>query len=53
MATTFTMPELPGITFTAERGGLDPDGELNPSWIQITGTDGEGQIVSSIGFSGP
>ncbi|MBE5440206.1 hypothetical protein [Mycobacteroides abscessus] len=53
MATTFTMPELPGITFTAERGGLDPDGELNPSWIQITGTDSEGQIVSSIGFSGP
>ncbi|SHY97180.1 Uncharacterised protein [Mycobacteroides abscessus subsp. abscessus] len=53
MATTFTMPELPGITFTVERGGLDPDGELNPSWIQITGTDGEGQIVSSIGFSGP
>ncbi|KAJ9601851.1 hypothetical protein H2200_013668, partial [Cladophialophora chaetospira] len=51
--TTFTMPELPGITFTAERGGLDPDGKLNPSWIQITGTDSEGQMVSSIGFSGP
>ncbi|SIB73276.1 Uncharacterised protein [Mycobacteroides abscessus subsp. bolletii] len=53
MATTFTMSELPGITFTAERGGLDPDGKLNPSWIQITGTDSEGAVVSSIGFSGP
>lgn len=53
MATTFTMSELPGITFTAERGGLDPDGKLNPSWIQITGTGSEGAVVSSIGFSGP
>lgn len=52
--TTFTMPELPGITFTAERGGLDPDGKLNPSWIQITGTnDADGQMVSCIGFAGP
>lgn len=58
MATTFTMPELPGITFTVERGGLDPDGKLNPSWIQITGAresenDEAPQVVSSIGFAGP
>lgn len=53
--TTFTMPELPGITFTAERGGLDPDGKINPpNWIQITGTnDADGQMVSCIGFAGP
>ncbi|SLJ39768.1 Uncharacterised protein [Mycobacteroides abscessus subsp. abscessus] len=51
--TTFTMPELPGITFTVERGGLDPDGKTNPSWIQITGADEEGQMVSCIGFAGP
>ncbi|SKK35798.1 hypothetical protein [Mycobacteroides abscessus] len=51
--TTFAMPELPDITFTVERGGLDPDGKLNPSWIQITGTDSNEKIVSSVGFSGP
>lgn len=53
MATTFTMPELPGITFTAERGGLDPDGKLNPSWIQVTGTDQDEKMVCSVGFAGP
>ncbi|GLE57861.1 MULTISPECIES: hypothetical protein [Mycobacteriaceae] len=58
MATTFTMPELPGITFTVERGGLDPDGKPNPSWMQITGTRDaenaeEAQVVSRIGFAGP
>ncbi|WP_176138352.1 hypothetical protein [Mycobacterium sp. D16Q16] len=53
MTTTFTMPELPGITFTAERGGLDPDGKLNPSWIQITGADQDGKLVCSVGFAGP
>ncbi|WP_165614627.1 hypothetical protein [Mycobacteroides chelonae] len=52
--TTFTMPELPGITFTVMRGGLDADGKTNPpNWIQITGTDSEGAIVSCIGFAGP
>lgn len=53
MTTTFTMPELPGITFTAERGGLDPDGKLNASWIQITGADQDGKLVCSVGFAGP
>lgn len=52
-STTFTMPELPGITFAVVRGGLDIDGKLNPSWIQITGTDNEGAMVSRIGFAGP
>ncbi len=52
--TTFTMPELPGITFTVVRGGLDSDGQTNPpNWIQITGTDGDGAIVSCVGFAGP
>lgn len=53
MATTFTRPELPGITFMVERGGLDPDGKLNPTWIQITGTDENEHMVSRIGFAGP
>lgn len=51
---TFTMPELPGITFAVVRGGLDIDGKTNPpNWIQITGTDSDGAIVSRIGFAGP
>lgn len=51
--TTFTMPELPGITFTVERGGLDSDGKPIPNWIQITGTDKNGNMVSCMGFAGP
>lgn len=53
-STTFTMPELPGITFAVVRGGLDIGGKTNPpNWIQITGTDSEGAMVSRIGFAGP
>jgi hypothetical protein len=51
--TTFTMPELPGITFTVERGGLDSDGKPNPTCIQITGADQDGKMVCSVGFAGP
>lgn len=52
--TTFTMPELPGITFTVVRGGLDADGKTNSTnWIQIAGTDQQGTMVSCIGFAGP
>ncbi|WP_052534467.1 hypothetical protein [Mycobacteroides abscessus] len=53
-STTFTMPELPGITFAVIRGGLDHEGKTNPAnWIEITGTDDGGNMVSRVGFAGP
>ncbi|SKZ05267.1 Uncharacterised protein [Mycobacteroides abscessus subsp. bolletii] len=52
--TTFTMPELPGITFTVVRGGLNDEGKTNPAnWIEITGTDDDGNMVFRAGFAGP
>lgn len=52
--TTFTMPELPGITFTVIRGGLNDEGKTNPAnWIAITGTDDDGNMVFRAGFAGP
>ncbi|WP_457213972.1 hypothetical protein [Mycobacteroides abscessus] len=52
--TTFTMPELPGITFTVVRGGLNDEGKTNPAnWIAITGTDDDGNMVFRAGFAGP
>ncbi|SHX09987.1 hypothetical protein [Mycobacteroides abscessus] len=52
--TTFTMPELPGITFTVVRGGLGDEGKTNPAnWIAITGTDDDGNMVFRAGFAGP
>lgn len=52
--TTFTMPELPGITFTVVRGGLNDEGKTNPAnWIAITGADDDGNMVFRAGFAGP
>lgn len=52
--TTFTMPELPGITFTVIRGGLNDEGKTNPAnWIAITGADDDGNMVFRAGFAGP
>ncbi|MFT9573625.1 hypothetical protein [Mycobacteroides abscessus] len=52
--TTFTMPELPGITFAVIRGGLNDEGKTNPAnWIAITGTDDDGNMVFRAGFAGP
>ncbi|SHV34471.1 Uncharacterised protein [Mycobacteroides abscessus subsp. abscessus] len=48
------MPELPGITFTVIRGGLNDEGKTNPAnWIEITGTDDDGNMVFRAGFAGP
>lgn len=52
--TTFTMPELPGITFTVVRGGLNDEGKTNAAnWIAITGADDDGNMVFRAGFAGP
>lgn len=52
--TTFTIPELPGITFEVVRGGVNEEGKLNPqNWIHITGRDTDENLVSSVGFVGP
>lgn len=54
MATTFSMPELPGITFTVVRGGLNDEGKTNPAnLIEITATDEAGNMVTRAGFAGP
>lgn len=50
--TTFTMDDLPGITFTVERG-TGGNAELPSNWIHITGTTADGKVVCSIGFAGP
>lgn len=48
------MPELPGITFTVVRGGLNDEGKTNPAnWIAITGADDDGSMVFRAGFAGP
>lgn len=44
MSTTFIVPGLDGITFTATYDGQD-------SWLRIDGHNTEGQQVSGSGFS--
>ena len=52
--TIFTMPELPGVEFRVERGGLGPNGEqFGTSWIQITAFDENENVLSNVGFLGP
>lgn len=57
-AVTFTLPELPDVTFTVERGSGGQAG-LPSNWVGITGTrpnpdpDGAPIVVCQAGFAGP
>lgn len=53
MATTFTLDELPGITFTAKRGADEDTPEVPSNWLSITGIDTAGVVVAQVGFAGP
>ena len=60
--TTFTLPELPDVTFTVTRGSGGDSG-LPANWIRVVGTqpgeptedkpDPDPVVVSEVGFAGP
>ncbi|HEY9315775.1 hypothetical protein [Williamsia sp.] len=59
---TFTLGELPGVTFTATRGGEEPpppvEGEMPPeptpaAWLTLEARTVGGDIVMSGGMLGP
>lgn len=54
METTFTLPDLPNVTFTVQRGADEDTPEVPSNWLSITGTDNTtGTVVTQVGFAGP
>lgn len=54
MPTTFTLPELPNVTFTVKRGADEDTPEVPTNWLTIVGTDNTtGEVVLDIGAAGP
>ncbi|ROZ89026.1 hypothetical protein [Gordonia sp. OPL2] len=59
---TFTLPEIPDVTFTVTRGS-DGESGLPSNWINIRGTrpgtptdddpEPDPVVVSEVGFAGP
>lgn len=53
-ATTFTLPDLPGITFTVQRGADEDTPEVPSNWLTIVGIDNTtGEVVLNVGAAGP
>lgn len=54
METTFTLDNLPNLTFTVRRGAGEDTPEVPSNWLSITATDNTtGAVVSQVGFAGP
>lgn len=54
MATTLTIPEVPGVTFTVTVGGTDPltQAQLPGGYITVVGIDDAGDICYRFGGNG-